>query len=126
MEKNNLDNSFDFMKKIQPDFYTQTKKLICDWTDKKNCLILYKLLKFYVRHGMIVDKVLSVISFKQEKWLEKFIDSKTQERNIAKIDFEKNFYKLLINPFNGNTIEKVRNRINVEFIKKLKKMILIK
>ena len=24
------------MKKIKPDNYTQNKKLICDWTDKKS------------------------------------------------------------------------------------------
>ena len=26
----------DYMKGIKPDTYTQTKKLICDWSDKKN------------------------------------------------------------------------------------------
>ena len=28
-----------FMKKIKPDTYIQTKKLICDWSDKKNFFI---------------------------------------------------------------------------------------
>ena len=27
------------------------------------------MLKFYVRHGMIVDKTLKIISFKQNKWM---------------------------------------------------------
>ena len=30
------DNFNDYMKEIKPDTYTQTKKLICDWSDKKN------------------------------------------------------------------------------------------
>ena len=34
------------MKKIKPDTYTQTKKLICGWSDKKNYLIDYRMLKF--------------------------------------------------------------------------------
>ena len=68
----------DYMKEILPDTYTQNKKLICDWSDKKNYLVHYRMLKFYVRHGMIVDKVHSVISFKQSKWLEKFISFNTQ------------------------------------------------
>ena len=34
-KKINSDKFSDFMKKIKPDTYTQTKKLICDWSDKK-------------------------------------------------------------------------------------------
>ena len=45
------------MKDIKLDSYTQTKKLIYDWSDKKNYLVHYRMLKFYVRHGMKVDKV---------------------------------------------------------------------
>ena len=64
----------DYMKKIKPDNYTQTKKLICDWSDKKNYLIHYRMLKFYIRHGMIVDKIHNIISFRQNRWLEKYIN----------------------------------------------------
>ena len=45
------------MKEIIPDTYIQNEKLICDWSDEKNYLIHYRMLKFYVRQGMIVDKV---------------------------------------------------------------------
>ena len=75
------------MKENKPDAYTQTKKLICDWTDKKNYLIYYRMLKFCVRHGMIVDKIHEIISFKQSKWLEKYIDFNAQKRNLSKGDF---------------------------------------
>ena len=47
-------NNSDYMKEIKPSNYTQTKKLICDWTDKKNYLVHYGMLKFYVGRGMIV------------------------------------------------------------------------
>ena len=70
-KKINPDDFSDYLKEIIPDTYTQTKKLICDWFDKKNSLIHYRMLSFYNRHGMIVDKVHSVISFKQSRWLEK-------------------------------------------------------
>ena len=49
------DNFSDYMKTIKPDTYTQFKKLICDWSDKKNCLIQNRMLKFYVKPGMIID-----------------------------------------------------------------------
>ena len=63
-KKNNPDNFIDYMKEIRHDTYIQSSKLICDWSDKKNYLIHYRMLKFYVRHGMIVDKVHDIISIK--------------------------------------------------------------
>ena len=67
---------------------------------------------------MEVVKIHNVISFKQSKWLEKYISFNTQKRNKALNDFEKEFYKLLNNSFYGKTMENVRNRIKVEFIRK--------
>ena len=76
------------------------------------------MLKFYVRHGMEVVKVHTVISFKQCKWLEKYIGFNTQKRNKAENEFEKDFYKLESNSFYSKTMENDRNRIKVEFIRK--------
>ena len=76
------------------------------------------MLKFYVRYGMMVDKVHEIISFKQSKWLEKYINFNTQKRNQAVNDFEKDFYMLLNNAFFGKTMENVRNRLNFIFVKK--------
>ena len=59
------------MKEIKPKNYVKSEKLICDWTDKKKYLVQYRMLKFYVRHGMVVDKINEIISFKQSTWLEK-------------------------------------------------------
>ena len=115
-KKFNPDNYNDYMKSIKPDTYIQTSKLICDWSDKKNYLIHYRMLKFYVRHGMIVDKVHDIISFKQSRWLEKYINFNTQKRNQAVNDFEKDFYKLLNNAFYGKTMENVRNRLKIKLV----------
>ena len=52
-KKINPDGFSEYMRKIKPDTHTQTKKLICDWSDKENYLILYRMLKFYVKHGMV-------------------------------------------------------------------------
>ena len=117
-KKINPDNFSDYMKENLPNTYLQNKKLICDWSDKKNYLIHYRMLKFYVRHGMIVDKVHDIISFRQSRWLEKYINFNTQKRNQAVNDFEKDFYKLLNNAFYGKTMENVRNRLKIKFFKK--------
>ena len=76
------------------------------------------MLKFYVRHAMVVEKVDEIISFKQSKWLETYINFNTQKRNKAQNGFEKDFYKLLNSPFYGKTMENVRNRLRLEFFKK--------
>ena len=67
---------------------------------------------------MIVEKIHEIISSKQIKRLEKYLSFDTEKRNLAKNDFAKDFYKLFNNAFFGKTMENVRNRIKVEFIKK--------
>ena len=42
----------------------------------------------------------------------------TQKRNRAKNDFEKDFFKLIVNSDFGKFLEKVRNRLELELIKK--------
>ena len=42
----------------------------------------------------------------------------TQKRNSAENDFEKDFIKLLKNALYGKTMEKLRNRVNIEFFRK--------
>ena len=81
-KKINPDKYNDYMEKIKPKSYTKSKKLICDWTDKMKYLIHYRILNFYVRHGMIVEKIHEIISFQQSRWLENYIsfDSKKETR----------------------------------------------
>ena len=119
MNKKIIPDEFnDYMKEIKPDTYIQNKNLICDFSNKKNYLTHYRLLKFYIRHGMIVDKVHNIISFKQRRWLDKYINFNTQKRNQASNNFEKDFYKLLNKAFCGKTMENVRNRLKIKFVKK--------
>ena len=110
LKKINLDNFTTIMNKNKnkSSTHTQTKKLICDWIDKNNYLIHYRITKIYIRHGMVVDKVHEIISFRQSKWLEKNTSFNAQKRNQAVNDFEKDFYELLINSFYGKTMEIVR------------------
>ena len=101
---------------MKPKNYTKSRKLICDWTDKKNYLVPYRMLKFYIRHGLVVQKIHEIILFKQSQWLEKYINFNIQKIKKAKNDFEKDFFKLLNNAFYGKTMENVRKRLRLEFI----------
>ena len=106
------------MKSIKPENYTKSKKLICDCIAKKKYLIHYRMSKFYVRHGMVVEKIHEIISFKQSRWLEGYIRFNTQKRNKAKNDFEKDFFKLLVIAAFGKFLKNFRNRLGLELIKK--------
>ena len=100
------------MNKIKPGHYTQNSYLISDWTDKNKYFVHYSMLKLYVRHGMIVDKIHELISFKQRKWLQKYVSS-----NTTFTYFEKEFYKLLNFAFFGKMLENMRDRFKIEFDK---------
>ena len=74
------DDFTPYMKKLKPKKYTRTKKPIFDWTHKKKFLVPPWMRKLFVRHGMVIDKVHEIISFKQSDWLEKNISFDTQKR----------------------------------------------
>ena len=99
-KKINPDKYNDYMNKIKPKNYTKSKKLICDWTDKKKYLLPYRMLKFYVRHGMIVEKIHEIISFKQSRWLEKKLvllnKNETKLKMILRKTFSNYFLVLLL------------------------------
>ena len=92
------------------------KKIICGWTDKKKYLIYFRVLKFYVRHGMIVEKIHEIISLKQSTWLKNYIKFNTQQRNKAKNSFEKDCFKLNIRGFYIKILQNIRYRLKTEFI----------
>ena len=55
---------------------------------------------------MVIVKGHENISFKQSKWLEKYIILYTQKRIKAKSDIEKDFYKLINNGAFGKFFKK--------------------
>ena len=113
-----IDEDKDYMKQIKPKNYTKAKNLICDWSDKKNYLIHFRMSKLFAGHGMVVEKFHEIFSFKRSEWLEKYINFNTQKRKKSNNEFEKDFCKLLNNAFYGKRMENVRNRIRLQLFKK--------
>ena len=48
--------------------------------------------------------------------MKKYIDFNAKERMCATNDFEKDFFKSMINSAYGKTIENLRKRINIRFV----------
>ena len=90
MSKNEF---IEYMKKTEPKTFIPRKRLICNWTDNKKQLIQFRMLKFFVRHGIVDDIAHEIISYKQSNWLEQNINFIAQKRNRAENDFEKDSCK---------------------------------
>ena len=95
-----------------------TLKLIETLRDKKNYVCHYENLKFYVKHGLQVERLHRVCQFEQSNWLGVYIEKNTVMRKQASNDFEKNFYKLMSNACFGKTMENLRKRSQIRFVSK--------
>ena len=107
------------VKKIADEYETNVsdiKKLIPNLGDKTNYVVHYGNLQLYLSLGMKLTKIHGVLKFKQFDWMKKYINFNTEKRKNAANDFEKDFFKLIINSVYGKTTENLQKRINVPLV----------
>ena len=110
-----------YMKKHFPE--DTATKLTPNLRRKNNYIVHYRNLKLYLKLGLIVTKIHNVLQFEQSPWLKSYIDFNTECRKNATSQFEKYFFKLLINSVYGKTMENTRKRIKLEFLTEEKQIL---
>ena len=111
----------DYPLAPEPIIVDGVEKLISNFRPKKEYVVHYQSLKQYLKMGMKLTAVYRALSFKQSPWMRPYIEKNTRLRMEAKNNFEKDFFKLMINSVFGKTIENLRKRQNVRIVDRRKK-----
>jgi len=92
------------------------KKLVPNFYPKKNYIVHYRNLKYYVEKGLIVTNVSRILMFKQKAWLKPYIDFNCEQRKHATTPEAKDIFKLFNNSIYGKLMESKRKHLNIRLI----------
>jgi hypothetical protein len=93
-----------------------TEKLIGNLQTKIKYKTHYRNLKLHLGLGMKLLRVHRAVAFRQQSWLKPYVELNTKMCQQAKTDFEKVFFKLMVNAFFGKSMENVRKRRKVDLV----------
>lgn len=107
-----------YQKRVLKEIYNKNSykstKLTATFLRREKITLHAKNLQLFLNLGMELVQVHQVVSFAQGPFMKVWVDFCTKKRSKAKTDFEKNFFKLLVNSVFGKTIESVSNRKKVK------------
>ena len=83
---------------------------------KKDYVVYYPHLKFYLQHGMRLSKVHWVTGFAKKWGMDPYMFMNTPIRAVAKNDTEKDFHTLIIKALFGKTCENQSRRIAIYLV----------
>ncbi|XP_025406050.1 uncharacterized protein LOC112680226 [Sipha flava] len=95
---------------------SKVKKLLTTLHHKKNYVAHYRTLKQAVNNGLKIIKIHRVIRFKQSKWMLPYVMKCTSMRVKANNEFERQFWKLMVNSVYGKCMENPRKRMEIKLV----------
>lgn len=121
LEKTKIEKEWmsDYQKILEGELGSNQNetKLVLTLQDKRNYVVHYRNLQFYLKEGMILQRVHRTLEFDQECWMRPYNRMNTEFRKQATNEFEKNFYKLMNNSVFGKTMENVQKRDNIKIVR---------
>ena len=103
----------DFLLAHDRLLINRVEKLNQDFNNKQRYIIHHKNRKEYPDRGLKIEKIYRGIIFKEEPWLESYIEFNTRLRANGKNDFEKDFFMPTNISVFGKTMENIRNHVDV-------------
>ena len=110
----NFHKNLPFLPKRQK--IEKVEKLVCDTNKREKYVVQIRALKQPLNHGLKLKEVHRVIQFNQKAWLKKYTDKNTKLRKKANNEFEKNFFKLMVDSVFGKTMENVRKHSDIKLV----------
>ena len=92
------------------------KKIILNLGNKTKYRLDYRNLQLYLSLEIRLIKIHRVLKFKQSDWMKKYFDFNTEKRKNVVNDFDKDFFKKMINSFYGKAMANLRIRFNVRLV----------
>ena len=116
----------NFQKKISNNLTDKIggNKVITSLLDKIKITLHYKNLKQAIKLGMKLKKVHRVLKFKQGRKFKSYVQLCTEQRKKCKNEFEKMYWKLMVNSLYGKMCENMRKRRDVKIVELSDKEIL--
>lgn len=99
------------------DKMTEFTGLVCTLYNKEKYNVHWRLLKFYIEHGVIIRKVHFGVGFDEGDYLAGYIRKNIAIRNTRKDELGKTLYKLLGNSIYGKTFESPFKRNTFEIVR---------
>ena len=103
--------------------FSEEKRLTPNFLPKKHYVVHIKNLQYYLSKGLILINIHRAIIFNQSNWLEPYIVFNTEKRQNASSEFEKSFFKLLVNSIFGKTLQNTRRYKCIKLVNNVKSAI---
>lgn len=96
------------------------EKLVPDLTERRNYIVHYQNLKFYLAKGMRLRRIHRAVAFRQRAWMHDFVEFITVQRAKAVSEFESSFWKLILNSIYGRLLMDKGKHVSMKLIDDVK------